>query len=105
MDVARAQHIVSEPQEKKRLSTAPETNPNPALTFDEAVIEESPSSPLANATDGVVGGVEVIKAKNRRTKTRDDGSKYVEVEYTDGSIEIQEKSPPTRTEESENEKS
>lgn len=76
--VARKQHEHAQPPQKRKLSDATqeiEAKPVPRQEKAEAAPAESVSS---------------AKVKRRHTKVRDDGTKYVEVEYTDGSFEVEE---------------
>lgn len=67
--IATAEPVVEEPVEKPKPKPAakPKPAPEPVKTEPEEVIELS-----------------------RRQRTREDGSKYIEVEFSDGSMEIEE---------------
>lgn len=73
--VARKQHEHAQPPVKRKLSSATE----------EIEAKPQPKKQAAPAEE-----VTTAKVKNRKTRTRDDGSKFVEVEYDDGSISIEE---------------
>lgn len=72
--ISRAQHEHSQPTEKRKLSTA---------TNDDA---DRPQKPVKNK----VKAEPSTDIKSRQQKTRDDGSKYIEIEYNDGSMSIEE---------------
>jgi hypothetical protein len=72
--VARKQHENAQPAQKRKLSqatlsTGQQADPLPA------------SNEAADST---------TKVKSRNTKVRDDGTTYVEVEYEDGSMSVEE---------------
>ena len=71
--VARKQHENAQPPQRKKLSAATE----------EIV---APPAPEPAQTTPSLGPTEV----GRETKTRDDGTKYVEIEWDDGSMSVEE---------------
>ena len=77
--VARKQHEHAQPAEKRKLSAAtaePEAKPAP--------------KPKAKAEPKPAEEDSTPKVKRRHTKVREDGTKYVEVEYEDGSMSVEE---------------
>lgn len=73
--VARAQAELSSAPEKRKLSDVP---------GNKQVKKKTTSKAEASATSVNTDPVEV----SRQKKTRDDGTKYIEVEYDDGSMDV-----------------
>jgi hypothetical protein len=74
---ARAQHDTTTAPEMRKLSDVP-TAPAKKARDKKADLEIS------------VTEDEVLSVVSRKEKTRDDGTKYVEIEYGDGSMEVEE---------------
>ncbi len=79
-EIARLSHDIKEPPQQTSVSEPKPIKPTPP----QPVAEQKPVQPENQPIP------EDPEAVSKITRTREDGTKYVEIEYDDGSIETQE---------------
>ena len=79
-EIARLSHDIKEPPQQTTVSEPKPIKPTPP----QPAMEPDPVEPVAPSIP------EEPTAVSKITRTREDGTKYVEIEYDDGSIETQE---------------